>query len=132
MYFWIGRFLEAFKILLKTLQQRFTTLYPYVSGTGEWSPIGVMVDEIDCDTLVSKFGSQSHDYVLFKINTRGKNNFKKCWDYLFYDGLGVVWFNDISTIVGYLTPNPVFAYILNIRFVKTFWRYTVKWSNSSL
>ena len=27
---------------------------------------------------------------------------------------GLVWFYDISTIVGYLMPNPVFTYKLNI------------------
>ena len=27
---------------------------------------------------------------------------------------GLVWFYDISTIVGYLMPNPVYTYILNM------------------
>ena len=27
---------------------------------------------------------------------------------------GLVWFHDKSTIVGYLMPNPVYTYILNI------------------
>ena len=39
-------------------------------------------------------------------------------------GFGWVWFYGISTIVGYLIPNPVFTYISNIWFVNTFWRYT--------
>ena len=30
---------------------------------------------------------------------------------------GLVWFNDISNIVGYLMPNPIFTSILNIWFV---------------
>ena len=29
-----------------------------------------------------------------------------------------------STIVGYLMPNPIFTYILDVWFVNTFWRYT--------
>ena len=33
---------------------------------------------------------------------------------------GLVWFCGISTIVGYLMPNPLFAYTFNIRFVNTF------------
>ena len=36
---------------------------------------------------------------------------------------GLVWFYGPSTIIGYLMPNPVFTYILDIRFVKTFGRY---------
>ena len=30
-----------------------------------------------------------------------------------------VWFSGISTIIGYLMPNPVFTYLLNIWFVNT-------------
>ena len=37
---------------------------------------------------------------------------------------GLVWFYGISTIVGYLIPNPVFTNVLNILFVNTFCRYT--------
>ena len=36
----------------------------------------------------------------------------------------LVGFYDISTIVGYLMPNPVFAYILNTWVVNIFCRYT--------
>ena len=36
----------------------------------------------------------------------------------------LVWFYGISTIVGYLMPNTVFTYTLNIWFVNTFCRYT--------
>ena len=37
--------------------------------------------------------------------------------------IGLVWFYGISTIVGYLMPNPVFTYISNIWFLNTFCRY---------
>ena len=40
------------------------------------------------------------------------------------DWFGLVWFYGISNIVGYLMPNPVFTFILNIWFVNTFCRYT--------
>ena len=42
----------------------------------------------------------------------------------FYILFSLVWFYGISTIVGYLMPNPVFRYILDIWFVNTFCRYT--------
>ena len=35
-------------------------------------------------------------------------------------GFGLVWFSDISTILGYLMSNPVFTYISNILFVNIF------------
>ena len=35
---------------------------------------------------------------------------------------GLVWFYGISTIVGYLMPNPAFTYILDICFVKIFYK----------
>ena len=31
-----------------------------------------------------------------------------------FGGFGLVWFYGISTIVGYLMPNPVYTYILDI------------------
>ena len=34
--------------------------------------------------------------------------------YIEYIWFGLVWFYDISTIVGNLMPNPVFTYILNM------------------
>ena len=34
--------------------------------------------------------------------------------YIKYIGFGLVWFYGISTIVGYLMPNPFYAYMLNI------------------
>ena len=34
--------------------------------------------------------------------------------YIEYIKFGLVWFYDISTIVGYLMPNPLYTYILNI------------------
>ena len=36
----------------------------------------------------------------------------------------LVWFDGISTIIGYLMPNPVFTYILSIWFGNAFCRYT--------
>ena len=38
--------------------------------------------------------------------------------------IGLVWFYCIIHIVGYLTSNPVFAYILNIWFEYTLFRYS--------
>ena len=43
---------------------------------------------------------------------------------------GSVWFDGVSTIVDYLMPNPVFAYILNVWFVNILKIQTVKWSDS--
>ena len=40
------------------------------------------------------------------------------------DQISLIWFYGISTIVGYLMPSPVFTHILNIWFVKTFYKYT--------
>ena len=37
--------------------------------------------------------------------------------YMNSDKTGLVWFYGISAILGYLMPNPVFIYILNIWFV---------------
>ena len=33
---------------------------------------------------------------------------------MFFNLVGLVWFYSISTIVGYLIPNPFYSYILNI------------------
>ena len=68
--------------------------------------------------------------------------------YIKYTEFGLVEFCGISTIVGYLMPDPLNTYILNIWFVNilviTFlnkpeflfctvkWFYSVKWSNSSI
>ena len=38
------------------------------------------------------------------------------------DKMRLVWFYGISTIVGYLIPNPIFTYILNIWLVNIFCR----------
>ena len=38
--------------------------------------------------------------------------------------MSLVWLSDISTITGYVMPNPVFTYITNIRFIHIFCRYT--------
>ena len=52
---------------------------------------------------------------------------------------GLVWFYGKSNIVGYLIPNSIFTYILNIWFVNTFCRYKqltflhkVKWFQEML
>ena len=37
--------------------------------------------------------------------------------------LGLDWFYGISTIVGYLIPNPFYTYILNIWFLNTFCKW---------
>ena len=36
------------------------------------------------------------------------------YTYIKYIGFDLVWFYGISTIVGYLMPNPLYTYILNI------------------
>ena len=36
------------------------------------------------------------------------------WVQILDDWFSLVWFYDISTIVGYLMPNPLYAYILDI------------------
>ena len=46
--------------------------------------------------------------------------------------LGLVWFNGISTIVGYSMPNPVFIYIKYMICKHILSVHTVKWSNSSI
>ena len=48
--------------------------------------------------------------------------------------LWLVRFYDISIVVGGLMSNPVLWYILDmyIWFENTFYRYTVRWSNSSI
>ena len=44
---------------------------------------------------------------------------------MFCFGLGLVWFYVISTIVGYVRPNPFYAYILNIYALLWFWFYGI-------
>ena len=67
----------------------------------------------------------------FEIKDTEKLTFISCvdtecrpedWPRVIADRFGWVWFNDISTIVVYLMPNPVYIYISNIRFVNTFCR----------
>ena len=36
------------------------------------------------------------------------------WQWFGLVWFGLVWFNGISTIVGYLMPNPLYTYILDI------------------
>ena len=55
--------------------------------------------------------------VLWHINHCGLFNAESClYIYIRYIGFGLVWFGfyGISTIVGYLMPNPFYKYILNI------------------
>ena len=53
--------------------------------------------------------------VLWLINHWRLFNAKSCLHiYIKYMGFGWVWFNVTSTIGGYLMPNPVYTYILNI------------------
>ena len=42
------------------------------------------------------------------------------WHSFLFLSFGLVWFSRISTMIGYLMPNSVFAFILNIWFVNTF------------
>ena len=54
-------------------------------------------------------------WVLWHINHCGVFNAKSCfYIYIKYICFDLVGFYGISTIVGYLMPNPVFTYILNI------------------
>ena len=53
--------------------------------------------------------------VLWHINHCRLFNAKSClYIYIKYIGFGLVWLYGISTIVGYLMPNPLYTYILNI------------------
>ena len=54
-------------------------------------------------------------WVLWHINhCRLFNAKSSVYIYIKYIGFGLVWFYGISTIVGYLMPNPLYTYILNI------------------
>ena len=50
----------------------------------------------------------------FEINSEISHKIKSLVYKDLEPGFGLVWFYGISTIVGYLMPNPVFTYILNI------------------
>ena len=53
--------------------------------------------------------------VLWHINHCGLFNAKSSlYIYIEYIGIGLVGFYDMSTIVGYLMPNPLYTNILNI------------------
>ena len=72
-------------------------------------------------------------WVLWHINhCRLFNAKSSLYVYIKYIWFGLVEFHGISTIVGYLMPNSIFTYILNIWFVSTFYRCTGKWSSSHL
>ena len=54
-------------------------------------------------------------WVLWHINhCRLFNTKSSLYIYIRYILFGLVWFYSISTIVGYLMPNPFYTYILNI------------------
>ena len=54
-------------------------------------------------------------WVLWHINHCGLFHAKSSlYIYVEYIGFGLVGFYGISTIVGYLMPNPLYTYILNI------------------
>ena len=54
-------------------------------------------------------------YSLWHINHCRLSNAKSSlYIYIKYIWFGLVWFYGISTIVGYLMPNPLYTYILNI------------------
>ena len=55
------------------------------------------------------------DWVLWHINQCRLFNAKSfLYIYIKYIGFGLIGFYGISTIVGYLMPNPFYTYILNI------------------
>ena len=55
------------------------------------------------------------DWILWYINPCRLFNAKfSLYIYIKYIGFGLVGFYDISTIVGYLMPNPLYTYTLNI------------------
>ena len=54
-------------------------------------------------------------WVLWHINRCRLFNAKSSlYIYIKYIGFGLVWFYGISTVVGYLMPNPLYTYTLNI------------------
>ena len=61
-------------------------------------------------------------WVLWHINHCGLFNAKSSlYIYIKYIGFGLVRFYGISTIVGYLMPNPLYTYIFNIWFGWALW-----------
>ena len=58
----------------------------------------------------------------YSWNNKGVKYYFQKLMYLFE--FGFVWFYGISTIVGYLMPDPILTYILNVLFINTFCRYT--------
>ena len=60
--------------------------------------------------------------VLWHINpSRLFNSKSSLYMYIRYIRFGLVWFKGISTTVGYLMPNPLYTYILNIWFGWVLW-----------
>ena len=61
------------------------------------------------------FENDCYGWVLWHINhCRLFNAKSSLYIYIKYIGFGLVGFYGISTIVGYLMPNPLYTYILNI------------------
>ena len=69
--------------------------------------------------LCNRLDRKRKDEGIRKINIKGFA-FKETIEVI----VCLVWFYGISIIVGYLMPNLVFTFILNIWFVNTFCRYT--------
>ena len=69
-----------------------------------------------------KFGVVRFHFVLWHINQcRWFNAKSSFYKYINYKRFSLVWFYDISTIVGYSMKNLLYTYILNIWFLNTFW-----------
>ena len=65
--------------------------------------------------LNSEFFFEWFGLVFWHINyCRLFNAKSSLYIYVKYIWFGLVWFSDISTIVGYLMPNPLYTYMLNI------------------
>ena len=75
-----------------------------------WGFYAFFSDHFYCKLIMVQFG-----LVLWHINhCRLFNAKSSLYIYIKYIGFGLVWFDGISTIVGYLMPNPLYTYILNI------------------
>ena len=62
-----------------------------------------------------RFGLVRFGLVLWHINPCRLFNAKSSlYIYIKYIGFGLVWFYGISTLIGYLMPNPLYTYSLNI------------------
>ena len=71
-------------------------------------PYGIFVLFLSLLYLPLKLGEEVNKLTHARYNISSLNLYSK------YIWFGLVWFYGISTIVGYLMPNPVYSYILNI------------------